>query len=247
MSYREGRTVRLSAVASAGVLGVALLLAGCDTDGTGVEDAGSHSHDDSHVDTALSSSLAQTTPQPTTGASAGSDGSADGTGADAPQPTPPAAAPEAPEDATGGAAATTTTPGDGAAGETGETGEKDAVTVAFGSYAVPLGDATLLCSFEEDPASAGYAWACEAPVHFGWTATEGGEANAVAYRPDGDPKVYALLGNSGVDPQSPLDAGTRTSVGGRYTVDTTAGDAVTVTDTVTGDTVRLAQGGYSEQ
>lgn len=213
MSHRERRTVRLSAVAAVGVLSGALLLGGCDSDGTGVEDAGNNDH----VDTALSSSTpadapdtqdAPVAPQPTEGQDI------------APQPTP------SPEDSQGTA--------------------ESSGTVAIGSYQVPLGEHTLLCDFIGEPEVEGYAWACEAPAHLGWGATDGGEANAVAYRPGGDPEVYALLGNSGISPTESLPGGAVTTVGDRYTVDTTEGDAVTVTDTTTGGAVRLAADGYQQ-
>lgn len=253
MSHRERRTVRPSTVAVAGVLGAALLLAGCDTDGTGVADAGSH--DGSHVDTALSTSLEQTAPQPTTGAAQGpgqASPAADGdvsTDPDTPRPTSPAARPDRTDPGSGAGAVDPATgaPGTGPSTSPSAPAGPATASVAFGSYGVGLGGDTLLCSFEEDPAEAGYAWACEAPVHYGWAATDGGEANTVAYRPGGDPEVYALLGNSGITPESVIDAGTQVSVGDRYTVDATAPDAVTVTDTTTGATVRLGTDGYSRQ
>jgi hypothetical protein len=210
VSHRERRTVRLSAVAAVGVLGGALLLGGCDNDGTGVEDAGSN---DNHVDTALSSSTPaearddQSAPQPTEGQDV------------APQPAP------SQSDATPAPAP---------------------ATVAAGSYQVPMGEYTLLCDFVDEPEAGGYAWACEAPAHLGWGATDGGEANAVAYRPGGDPEVYALLGNSGISPTDRLPADGVTTVGERYTVDATAGDAVTVTDSTTGAAVQLSADGYQQ-
>lgn len=210
VSHHERRTVRLSAAASTAVLGVALLLAGCDNDGTGVEDAGGG---DNHVDTAMSSSLGQAAPQPTEGT-------------DVPHPTE----------------------GAGAAGqpESGQPAQPTTATVAFGNYTVPMGENTLLCTFAENPGAEGYAWACEAPAHLGWGATDGGEANAVAYRPGGDPEVYAVLGNSGISASGALAAGAENSVGGRYTVDTTAADTVVVTDTTTGVAVRLGADGYAQ-
>ncbi len=199
MSHRERRTVRLSAVAAVGVLGGALLLGGCDNDGTGVEDAGSN---DNHVDTVFSSSTDQSAPQPTEGQDV------------APRPTPAPEIRETPE----------STP--------------PVTSVAVGGYRVPMGEHTLLCDFVDDPASEGYAWACEVPAHLGWDATDGGEANAVAYRPGADPEVYALLGNSGISPSDALPAGTVTTVGERYTVDT-------VTDNTAGASVQLTGQGYT--
>ena len=133
------------------------------------------------------------------------------------------------------------------AGHPGPTAPADATAVSYGNYLVPLGgtgNATLTCSFNGNPADEGFAWACQAPVHLGWEATDGGEANSVAYRPGADPEVYALLGNSGVTATDTLAAGTSTPVGDRYTVDTT-GDGTTVTDNSTGVAVRMADGGYS--
>jgi hypothetical protein len=109
-----------------------------------------------------------------------------------------------------------------------------------------MGEYTLLCDFVDEPEAGGYAWACEAPAHLGWGATDGGEANAVAYRPGGDPEVYALLGNSGISPTDRLPADGVTTVGERYTVDATAGDAVTVTDSTTGAAVQLSADGYQQ-
>ncbi|AGP30450.1 hypothetical protein [Corynebacterium terpenotabidum] len=219
MSHREHRTVRPSAAAV--VLGAALLLTGCDSDGAGVEDAGSQGDD--HVDTALSSSVQQGAPQPTTAA-----GTAAGIAATAASPVPTAPAVPAVAD---GATVTTTT---------------GASAVAAGTYQVPLGDTTLLCDFAADPAATGYAWACEAPGHLGWDATDGGEANAVAYRPGGSPEVYAVLGNSGLTAGGSLSAGTVTTVGDRYQVDTTDADAVVITDTTTGTAVLLSTDGYTQ-
>jgi hypothetical protein len=216
---KRGRR-RLS-VACAAASAAALLLAGCDSDGTGVEDAGSH--DDSHTDTALSSELDKA-PNPTPGAPQPTPG--------APQPTPGA----------------TVQPPAGASDTPQSTAPGDATAVSYGNYLVPLGadgSATLTCSFNAAPADEGFAWACEAPVHLGWQATDGGEANSVAYRPGAAPEVYALLGNSGVTATDTLAAGTSTPVGDRYTVDTT-GDGTTVTDTSTGVAVRMADGGYSQ-
>ncbi|MDN6814025.1 MAG: hypothetical protein L0L92_06640, partial [Corynebacterium variabile] len=119
-------------------------------------------------------------------------------------------------------------------------------TVAAGSYQVPMGEYTLLCDFVDQPETEGYAWACEAPAHLGWGATDGGEANAVAYRPGGDPEVYALLGNSGISPADRLPADEVTNVGERYTVDATAGDSLTVTDNSTGAAVQLTTDGYQQ-
>lgn len=209
--------------ALAAVSAAALLLAGCDSDGTGVPDAGSHDDGDSgHTDTALSGELPETqgAPEPTTGG--------------APQPTPGAPQP------TTGTAADSGTPQDAAPGAT--------TTVSYGNYLVPLGadgSTTMTCSFNGDPAAEGFAWACEAPTHLGWTATDGGEANSVAYRPGADPEVYAVLGNSGVTASDTLPAAATTTVGDSYSVDTT-GDATTVTDTSTGVAVRLADGGYTQ-
>lgn len=216
---KRGRR-RLS-VACAAASAAALLLAGCDSDGTGVEDAGSH--DDSHTDTALSSELDKA-PNPTPGAPQPTPG--------APQPTPGA----------------TAQPPAGASDTPQATAPGDTTAVSYGNYLVPLGadgSATLTCSFNAAPADEGFAWACQAPVHLGWQATDGGEANSVAYRPGAAPEVYALLGNSGVTATDTLAAGTSTPVGDRYTVDTT-GDGTTVTDTSTGVAVRMADGGYSQ-
>ncbi|MCI1257133.1 MAG: hypothetical protein LKG15_10695 [Corynebacterium provencense] len=229
MHHRKGRPVRLSAAASVGVLGVTLaLLTGCDSDGAGV--VGADGKDGDHTDTALSTSLTQAAPQPTTGGSS-TGGPATGTGAG----TGAEESDGSPHPTSGAAAPSTTQTGDAPA----------RTTVSYGSYQVPLGDDTLLCSFEQDPAQAGYAWACEAPVHVNWQATDGGEANSVAYRPGADPEVYALLGNSGISPQDSLAAGTVTGVGDLYTVDTTVADTVTVTDTATGAVVDLTGNGYT--
>lgn len=204
-------TVTGSVAVVAGLLGVVLLLSGCDSDGAGVADAG---HRDDHVDTAASSSLQQQAPQPDQ---------------PAPQPTP------------GGSPDRQTSPDT----QTGVGSGGTAVAVGFGSYRVPMGDATLLCDFSGDPEATGYAWACEAPVHLGWSATDGGEANAVAYRPGADPEVYALLGNSGITSTGDLAPGAGNTVGERYTVDTTDGQSVTVTDGTTGVAVRLSPGSFA--
>jgi hypothetical protein len=211
----RGRARRSVPVAVAAVSAAALLLAGCDTDGTGVEDAGSH-HDDGHTDTAMSGDLTtQAAPEPTHGS---------------PQPTLDAPTTPAPVGS--------------------DPEQITATEVPYGNFLVPLGadaspDSQLTCSFNEDPAAAGFAWACEAPVHLGWTATDGGEANSVAYRPGAEPEIYALLGNSGVTASQALGAGLSVSVGDRYTVDTTGAGAV-VTDNSTGVAVQMADGGYTQ-
>jgi len=69
----------------------------------------------------------------------------------------------------------------------------------------------------------------------------------VAYRPGRDPEVFAVLGNSGIPQAADLPVATPsvTSIGGRYTVDTSAHDAVIITDLTTGVALQLTAGGYT--
>lgn len=203
-SVHSRRLARLTS-AAVGIIGAALVLGGCDSDGAGVEDAGSKDK----VDTALSSSLERSNTQPVQGSS-------------------------------GDIAATLASPD-----VQSDSGNQPVESIGFGSYQVPLGTNMLLCTFAENPATEGFAWACEAPIHLGWTATAGGEANAVSYRPGAHPEILALLGNSGMTTQGALSAGLHYSIGGRYSVDTTATDALIITDLSTGVSVRLADGGYT--
>ncbi|MGO1949392.1 MAG: hypothetical protein ACTH1D_07135 [Mycobacteriaceae bacterium] len=215
---RANATLSVSAAAVAVALGVTLT--GC---GAGSDDSGTV--EDDHVNAAQSGSFTETpteedAPDPTVG-----DAPAEGS---LPEPSAPAPGGSAP--APGPAPAPAPAP--------------EEQQLPLGDYTVNLSpDKQMVCGFREDQEADGYDWGCQANFHTVWPATEGGDANGVAYRQGGDPELYALLGNiAGLDIAGDLQPGSVTQIGGRFTVDLSEPDAALIT--ADGTTTRVTQESY---
>ncbi|MEY8567053.1 hypothetical protein AALF15_10855 [Corynebacteriaceae bacterium 7-707] len=224
---RRGRllpTAGLAVVTAAG-----LLLAGCDDDGAGIDEAqgGGAAVSADPDDAAVSGDM---TPGPD------DDNEGDAQDGSAPQPTPGSVP------ADGGAPS----PERPVAPKSGpEAGAPQQNRVELADYTVPLnGQDTMVCMFRDSQEADGFDWGCQAEnFHAGWDATRGGDANGVAYRAGGDPELYGLLGNAaGIDNAGGLESGTVTSVGDRFVVDLTQPDAALIT--ADGVTARVTAQSY---
>lgn len=234
---------RRKSVPAAGVALLAtagLVLAGCNNDGAGVEDAGSDVTGAAGAsDTSGADDAGSAEPDPSAAGDAPAE-SSDG----APEPTPGAAPDQAPAP---GVAAGDTGGADGA-GE-GDTADAPAAPgpeqLELADYVVPLNaQETMTCMFRESQEADGFDWGCQADnFDPDWEATRGGDANGIAYRTGGDPVLFGLLGNAaGINLGGTLDDGSVSDIGDRFSVDLTQPDAALIT--VDGVTTRVTDSSY---